>query len=63
MINREIPFRPRLEGEFRVRFYNAASEITERTYILTRSLLPMIMILMRFSTEEAFSLHQRWILA
>lgn len=31
MINREIPFRPRLEGEFRVRFYNAASEITEIT--------------------------------
>ena len=31
MINREIPFRPRLEGEFRVRFYNAASEITEKT--------------------------------
>ena len=30
MINREIPFRPRLEGEFRVRFYNAASEITEK---------------------------------
>lgn len=28
MINREIPFRPRLEGEFRVRFYNAASEWT-----------------------------------
>lgn len=31
MINKEIPFRPRLEGEFRVRFYNAASEITEMT--------------------------------
>lgn len=31
MINKEIPFRPRLEGEFRVRFYNAASEITEKT--------------------------------
>ena len=30
MINREIPFRPRLEGEFRIRFYNAASEITEK---------------------------------
>lgn len=24
MINREIPFGPRLEGDFRVRFYNAA---------------------------------------
>lgn len=35
MINREIPFRPRLEGEFRVRFYNAASEITEKTPTLT----------------------------
>lgn len=34
MINREIPFRPRLEGEFRVRFYNAASEITEKTSTL-----------------------------
>ena len=31
MINREIPFRPRLEGEFRVRFYNAVSEIIETT--------------------------------
>jgi len=28
MINREIPFRPRLEGDFRIRFYNAASAIT-----------------------------------
>lgn len=35
MINREVPFRPRLEGEFRVRFYNAASEITEKTPTLT----------------------------
>lgn len=35
MINREIPFRPRLEGEFRVRFYSAASEITETTPTLT----------------------------
>ena len=35
MINREIPFRPRLEGEFRIRFYNAASEITEKTPTLT----------------------------
>lgn len=31
MLNREIPFRPKLEGNFRVRFYNAVSEITERT--------------------------------
>ena len=35
MVNREIPFRPRLEGEFRVRFYNAASKITEKTPTLT----------------------------
>lgn len=35
MINKEIPFRPRLEGEFRVRFYNAASEITEAASTLT----------------------------
>lgn len=28
MINREIPFRPRLEGDFRVRFYNAVSTIS-----------------------------------
>lgn len=34
MVNREIPFRPKLEGEFRVRFYNAASEITEATATL-----------------------------
>lgn len=31
MINKESPFRPKLEGEFRVRFYNAVSEITEIT--------------------------------
>ena len=35
MISREIPFRPRLEGEFRVRFYNAASGIIEVTPTLT----------------------------
>ncbi len=35
MINKEIPFRPRLEGEFRVRFYNAAAEITEKTPTIT----------------------------
>lgn len=31
MINREIPFRPRLEGDFRTRFYNSVSSITEAT--------------------------------
>ena len=31
MINREIPFRPRLEGDFRVRFYSAVSNITKAT--------------------------------
>lgn len=31
MLNREIPFRPRLEGDFRVRFYNAVSSINENT--------------------------------
>ena len=31
MLNREIPFRPRLEGDFRVRFYNAVSNISEET--------------------------------
>lgn len=35
MINKEIPFRPRLEGEFRVRFYNAVSVITDSTPTLT----------------------------
>ena len=34
MVNREIPFRPRLEGEFRIRFYNAVSAITENTSTL-----------------------------
>lgn len=29
MLNREIPFRPKLEGDFRIRFYNAVSCITE----------------------------------
>ena len=31
MLNREIPFRPKLEGDFRVRFYNAVSVIGENT--------------------------------
>ncbi len=31
MSNREIPFRPKLEGDFRIRFYNAVSCITEET--------------------------------
>ena len=31
MLNREIPFRPRLEGDFRIRFYNAVSYIDEET--------------------------------
>lgn len=34
MINREIPFRPKLEGDFRVRFYNAVSGIKEDTSLL-----------------------------
>ncbi len=31
MLNREIAFRPRLEGDFRIRFYNAVSCINETT--------------------------------
>lgn len=31
MLNREIPFRPKLEGDFRIRFYNAVSRINEKT--------------------------------
>ena len=31
MLSREIPFRPKLEGDFRVRFYNAVSNINEKT--------------------------------
>ncbi|OQB13591.1 MAG: hypothetical protein BWY15_01666 [Firmicutes bacterium ADurb.Bin193] len=31
MLNREIPFRPKLEGDFRIRFYNAVSVINEET--------------------------------
>lgn len=31
MLNREIPFRPKLEGDFRIRFYNAVSCIDEGT--------------------------------
>lgn len=34
MLNREIPFRPRLEGDFRIRFYNAVSWINEETSLL-----------------------------
>ena len=33
-MNKEIPFRPRLEGEFRIRFYDAASRITESSSTL-----------------------------
>lgn len=29
MLNREIPFRPKLEGDFRVRFYDAVSNIVD----------------------------------
>lgn len=31
MLNREIPFRPKLEGDFRIRFYTAVSFINEKT--------------------------------
>ena len=31
MLNKEIPFRPKIEGDFRVRFYNAVSGINEQT--------------------------------
>lgn len=31
MLNREIPFRPKLEGDFRIRFYNAVSCINDET--------------------------------
>jgi len=34
VINREIPFRPRLEGNFRLRFYNAVSTIDDSTSIV-----------------------------
>lgn len=34
MLNREIPFRPKLEGDFRVRFYNAASEIKDSASVI-----------------------------
>ena len=34
MLNREIPFRPKLEGDFRIRFYNAVSGINEETSLL-----------------------------
>ena len=34
MMNKEIPFRPRLEGEFRIRFYDATSRITESSSTL-----------------------------
>lgn len=31
MLNREIPYRPKLEGNFRIRFYDAVSEICDAT--------------------------------
>lgn len=31
MLNKEIPFRPKLEGDFRTRFYEAASHINDQT--------------------------------
>ncbi len=43
MLNREIPFRPKLEGDFRVRFYNAVSGINNSTSPLE---------IERISTEE-----------
>lgn len=33
MLNREIPFRPKLEGDFRTRFYSAVSVIDDKTEI------------------------------
>jgi hypothetical protein len=31
MVNKTIPFRPKLEGVFRTRFYETANEITDQT--------------------------------
>ena len=31
MLNKEIPFRPKLEGFFRIRFYDAVSDIKAST--------------------------------
>jgi len=31
MVNKSIPFRPKLEGVFRTRFYETANEITYQT--------------------------------
>lgn len=39
MLNREIPFRPKLEGDFRVRFYSAVSEINEQTSPIERDFM------------------------
>lgn len=33
MLNREIPYRPKLEGSFRIRFYDTVSEICDTTPI------------------------------
>ena len=58
MINREIPFRPRLEGDFRVRFYNAASSITEHTPL--SQIEHVIEAEINWVTNEcAFNLEQR----
>ncbi len=35
MLNREIPFRPKLEGDFRVRFYSAVQDIHDSTSPVT----------------------------
>lgn len=35
MLNREIPFRPKLEGDFRIRFYEAVSLINDDTSVVT----------------------------
>ena len=58
MINREIPFRPRLEGDFRVRFYDAASSITEHTPL--SKIESIIEAEINWVTNEcAFNLEQR----
>ena len=58
MLRKEIPFRPKLEGIFRTRFYNAVCDITEETSI-TETEKKAEREIFWIENECAFNLQQR----
>ena len=67
MLNREIPFRPKLEGEFRVRFYNAASEITDMMSVvdiekIANKEIKWVEDVCRFNLEQRKKYRAVWLL-